>query len=98
MPAIPEPAEYLVCKAFLDKLPDLMKELEIGHVFAYADEQVYARLAHILWKHPEVYQQAAILMGGVHQLRVRQIILYQRHACKAANLGGWTLERLLQDL
>eukprot|EP00795_Rhopilema_esculentum_P014831 gene14831-5948_t len=55
MPVIPEPPEYPVCKAFLDKLLDLMKKLEIGNVFAYADEQVYARLAHILWKYPEVY-------------------------------------------
>ncbi len=82
MLVIPEPPEYMVCKAFLDKLLDLMKESEIGHVFAYADKQVYARLAHILWKHPEVYQQVVILMGGFHQLRVRQRILYKQHACK----------------
>ena len=59
-----------------------MKELEIGHVFAHADEQVYPRLAHILWKYPEVYQKVVILMGGFHQVRVRQIILYKQHACK----------------
>ena len=82
MPVFPEPPEYPVCKAFLDKLLDLMKELEIGHIFAHADEQMYARLAHILWKYPEVYQKVIILMGGFHQLRVRQRILYKRHACK----------------
>ncbi len=49
MPVIPELPEYLVCKAFLEKLLDLMKEFEIGHVFAYADEQMCAQLAHILW-------------------------------------------------
>ncbi len=62
MLVIPELAEYLVCKAFLDKLLDLMKELEIGHVFVHADEQVCARLANILWRYPEVYQQVFILM------------------------------------
>ena len=70
----------MVCKAFLDKLLDLMKELEIGHVFGHADEQVCARLAQILWKHLEVYQKVVILMGEFHQLRVRQRILYKRHA------------------
>ena len=49
MPVIPQPPEYPVCKAFLDKLLELMRELEIGHVFAHADEQVYARLAHVIF-------------------------------------------------
>ena len=52
LPVIPEPPEYPVCKAFLDSLLELMKELEIGHIFAHADEQVYARLCHIIWKYP----------------------------------------------
>eukprot|EP00795_Rhopilema_esculentum_P013857 gene13857-4799_t len=61
-------------QSLFDKLFDLMKELEIGHVFAHADEQVYARLAHILWKYPEVYQKVIILMGGFHQLRSHYIL------------------------
>jgi len=77
LPVIPEPPEYHVCKNFLVRLLDLMKEVE--HIFAHSDEQVYARLAHILWKFPEVYKDIVILMGGFHQLRVRQRILYKRH-------------------
>ena len=49
VPVIPEPPEYHVCKNFLDRLLDLMKDLEVKHIFAHSDEQVYARLAHILW-------------------------------------------------
>jgi len=79
LPVIPEPPEYHVCKNFLVRLLDLMKEVE--HIFAHSDEQVYACLAHILWKFPEVYKDFVILMGGFHQLRVRQRILYKRHGC-----------------
>ena len=81
LPVIPEPSEYHVCKNFLDRLLDLMKDLEVKHIFAHSDEQVYARLAHILWKFPEAYTYIVILMGGFHQLRVRQRILYKRHGC-----------------
>ncbi len=71
-----------MCKVFLEKLLKVMKELEIDHIFAHADEQVYARLAHIIWKYPDVYDSVIVLMGGFHQLRVRQRILHKRHSCK----------------
>ena len=37
----------------VSKLLRVMKELDIGHIYAHADEQVYARLAHILLKYPD---------------------------------------------
>ena len=43
---------------------------------------MYARLAHIIWKDPELYQNVVILMGGFHQLRVRQKTIFKRHAIK----------------
>ena len=58
----------------------MMKELDLEHLFAHADEQVYARLAHIIWKYPERYKNVAILMGGFHQLRVRQKTIHKRYA------------------
>ena len=33
LPVIPEAPEYKVCKDFLDCLCDLLKELEIGHIY-----------------------------------------------------------------
>ena len=78
LPVIPEPPEYHVCKNFLDRLLDLMKDLEVEHIFPHSDEQV---LPDILWKFPEVYKDIVILMGGFHQLRVRQHILYKRYGC-----------------
>ena len=82
LPVIPEAPEYKVCKDLLDYLCDLLKELEIGHIYAHADEQVYAKLAHIIWKYPKDYENLIILMSGFHQLRVLQRIIYKRHACK----------------
>ena len=61
----------------------MMKELDLEHIFAHADEQVYARLAPILWNYPERYKNVVILMGGFHQLRVRQNTIHKRYACLA---------------
>lgn len=82
LPVIPQPPEYPVCKSFLDMLLSLMKELDVGHIFAHSDEQVYARLCHIIWKYPDVYKNVILLMGGFHQLRVRQRMIHKRHDCK----------------
>ena len=81
MPTIRQPPEYDVCKKFLDDINEMMKELDLEHIFAHADEQVYARLAHIIWKYPERYKNVVILMAGFHQLRVRQKTLHKRYAC-----------------
>ena len=61
---------------------DMMEDLGLGHIFAHSDEQVYARLAHIIWKDPQLYQNIVILMGGFHQLRVKQKIIHKRHSIK----------------
>ena len=63
---------------------EMMKELDLEHIFAHADEQVYARIAHIIWKCPERYKNVVILMGGFHQLRVRQKTINKRYACLAS--------------
>ena len=55
-----------------------MKDLEVGHIFAHGDEQ----LAHIIWEDPKIYQNAIILMGGFHQLRVQQKTIHKRLAVK----------------
>ena len=49
-----------------------MRDLDLDHIFAHGDEQVYARSAHINWKEPELYRDIGILMGGFHELHVRQ--------------------------
>ena len=70
LPMVPEPPEYLICKKFLDDLLDIMKELDLDHIFAHADELVYSKVMHILWKFPDIYNRVIVLMGGFHQLRV----------------------------
>ena len=38
----------------MDDLFSMIKELDLGHIFAHPDEQVYARLVHIIWKEPDL--------------------------------------------
>ena len=66
-----------------------MKDLDLTHNFGHGDEhvqatfmQVYARLAHIIWKNPELYRNITTLIGIFHELRVRQETIYKRHALR----------------
>ena len=79
LPMIPEPPEYPACKKFLDNPLGIMKELD--HIFAHADELIYSKLVYILWKFPEIYDRVIVLMGGFHQLRVRQKQIFKQYEC-----------------
>ena len=68
-------------KAYLDFLRDTTDNLCLNHIFCHADEQVYAKLLHIIWNHGDYYQKIIPLMGGFHQLMVMQKIIYKRHGC-----------------
>jgi predicted restriction endonuclease len=91
LPVIPEAPDYKVCKYILDYLCDLLKELEIGHIFAHTDEQVYAKLAHIIWKYPKDYQNVIILIGGFHQLRFCSVSFTNDMRAKDISHGGLML-------
>ena len=54
------------------------KDLELEYIFVHADEDVYARLAQIIWKHSDLYKKVILFMGGFHTLRVRQRLIYKR--------------------
>ena len=82
LPAVAQPPDYPVCKKFLDDLLNLLEDLNLGHIFCHSDEQVYAKLTQIMWKDPGLYKDVVVLMGGFHQLRVRQKTIYKRHAVK----------------
>ena len=82
LPMTPETPDYPVCKEYLDSLLDMIKELDISHIFVHADEMVYAKIYHIIWKNPDLYGQIKVLMGGFHQLRVRQRLLHKRHTVR----------------
>ena len=74
------PPEYPVCKEYLDFLIDLLRQLEIPYIFAHAAEMIYAKLCHILWKHKDIYENIIVLMGGFHQLRVKQRLLFKQYS------------------
>eukprot|EP00794_Sanderia_malayensis_P017934 gene17934-19723_t len=68
MPTIDAPPEYNVCKDYLDSMVDVMELLDAPHIFVHADEQVYARVLHLMWKHKEEYKNIIPILGGFHQL------------------------------
>ena len=82
LPVTSEPPEYPVCKEYLDFLLEILQDLEIPYIFVHSDEAVYSKLCHILWKDKELYRNVILLMGGFHQLRVRQKLLFKRHNCR----------------
>eukprot|EP00112_Aurelia_sp_Birch-Aquarium-sp1_P023401 Seg6964.2 transcript_id=Seg6964.2/GoldUCD/mRNA.D3Y31 product="hypothetical protein" protein_id=Seg6964.2/GoldUCD/D3Y31 len=82
LPVTAEPPEYPVCKEYLDFLLEIMQDLEIPYIYAHSDEAVYSKLCHILWKNTDLYRNVILLMGGFHQLRVRQQLLFKGHSCR----------------
>ena len=58
-----------------------MKELDLDYIFAHADELVYSKLVYVFWKFPDIYDRVIVLMGGFHQLRVRQKQICKQYAC-----------------
>ena len=81
LPMVPETPDYPVSKKFLDDLLDIMKELDLDSIFVHADETVYSKSVHILWMFAGIYNRVIVLMGGFHQLRVHQKLIYKRYAC-----------------
>ena len=79
LPANENPPEHGVCKDYLEYLLEIMGILDVREIYVHADEQVYARICQLIWKHSDKFQNIIPLMGGFHQLRVFQRILYKRH-------------------
>lgn len=75
MSAIGEPPNYAVCKNYLDDLKEIAKDLDLDHLFAHADKDLYSKLEHI-WKHGNLYKEVIIIMGGFNALRVCQHLIY----------------------
>ena len=82
LPVSPFPPDYPVCKEYLDFLLDVIEDLEIPFMFVHSDELVYSKLCEILWKNKDIYSKIVLLMGGFHQLRVMQRLIYKRHYSK----------------
>ena len=50
----------------------MINDLEISDIYVHADETVYSKLCHIMWKNPELYKCIVTLMADFQQLRVKQ--------------------------
>ena len=83
LPVVPTPPDYDVSKEYLDFLLDTSENLGIQHIFTHADDAVYSKLLHIIWKHGEYFKKSIQLMGGFHQLLVLQKVMYKWHGCIA---------------
>ena len=78
LPVSPHSPKYPICKRYLDFLLDVIDDLEIPFIFVHSDEDIYSKLCMLLWKDPELYKGIILLVGGFHQLRLHQKLLYKR--------------------
>ena len=76
---IRHPPDYPICKEYLDFLLEVIDKLKILFIYVHSDEMVYSKLCEILRKNKDIYTKIILLMGGLHQLRVMQWLLYKRH-------------------
>ena len=77
MPVISQPPKHDVCKYYLDILNGVIKDLGLNHIFIHADQDVYAKLVQITWKHGDLYKKHIVLFGNFHVLKVRQRSIYK---------------------
>ncbi len=49
LPIKAEPPDYPVLKEYMDFMVELIKDLEIRHIFVHSHEAVYSKLCHIVW-------------------------------------------------
>ena len=90
LPVSPHPPKYPICKKYLDFLLDVIDDLEIPFIFVHSDEDIYSKLCALLWRDPELYKRIILLMGGFHQLRLRQKLMYKRFLC--LGLKEWCID------
>ena len=90
MPTIPKSREYPVCKTYLHFLVDTIDVLKLLYIFVQTDEQVYARVLHIIWKHRDRYSKIIPIMNSFHQIRDFQIVLFNRYNC--LGLQDWFVD------
>ena len=76
-----------------------------NHFQALADEQVYARLYHTIWKGPVPYQNVLLLIDGFYQVRVRQKVISKQQYNSFSQMvntcccrGQALLQELLQEI
>ena len=73
-----------------DRFQTSINDVEVSHIYVHADEIVYSKLCHIIWKNPELYKCIVTLMGGFHQLHVKQRLIYKRSNC--IGIKEWSID------
>ena len=92
---IPKSPGYTVCKTYLDFLIGVMEVLELPYIFLHTDEQMYARVLHIIRKQRILRSRIIlIIIGNFYQFFVFQRVLFKRYNCLGSK-DCWIQEELL---
>ena len=91
---IPKSPGYTVCKTYLDFLIGVMEVLELPYIFLHTDEQMYARVLHIIRKQRILRSRIILIMGNFYQFFVFQRVLFKRYNCLDSK-DCWIQEELL---
>ena len=65
----------------MDDLLKIMSDLGLSHIYAHADEDIYRNIVQLKWKYKDLYQNIVPVMGGFHELRVYQRLVYKQFDC-----------------
>ena len=79
LPVAPHPPEYPICKEYFDFLLEIIEDLDLPYMFVHSDEAIYSKLCDILWQNKDIYERIIILMGGFHEVKVVQRVIYKRY-------------------
>ena len=67
-----------ICKWYLDKMTEMVDDLESDCIFLHADEAVYCKMIMIRWLNQGLFDKILPLLGAFHTLLVKLKIIHKK--------------------
>ena len=75
---MPLPPGDNMCKWYLDKMTEMVDDLESDCIFLHVDEAVYCKMMMVKWLNQGQYDKIIPLFGGFHRLLVKLKFLHKK--------------------
>ena len=81
LPVVPMPPDDNVVKWYMDMMQEIGTDLELGHIFAHADEAINYKMLVISWIRQSSNDKIIPLISGFHTILVKLKILFKKYCC-----------------
>ena len=78
LPVVPLPPGDNICKWYLEKMTEMIDDLQSESNFLHADEAVYCKVMMIEWLDEGKYEKSIPMLGGFHTLLVKLKLIHKK--------------------